>query len=571
MKRVNLPQNENETGSVDATDLQEKMRMIDVKSSSPTSLLAKNTLLLPSGVVYVKQLSNVSSTSDTGSSTKSSGSATGNPRNKTALAPGHSVMDWIRLGNSGVDLTGVGGIPRTVTLTELANHNKQNDAWIAIRGIVFNVTRYMDFHPGGIDELMKGVGKDATKLFDNVHAWVNYQSLLQKCVVGRLSRPSTSNLSKANEKSSIANDLLKSCTTQRKNEEEIGFDLSKMKMDWRQTSNTITLFYQTINDYQGIYYRISRINDAKLVFNLSFEKDIVIHELELAGEIEWPPAWNRNYESMEVDFTFRKKDKTLWKTQGNHTLSREPITNKRTYKEYEVLSNTSLCKLVHLLVLRAKDSLELIPIGRHLEAKIKVAGVEISRYYTPVPACLHPEDMAPNYTSDCICLMIKQYEDGALSPSITALNAKEKLTLSNGLGVFVVESFDRYSVVHMLAAGTGLTAMLGIIQRCLARRNVKSINLANFNKDEDNMFYVEQLERACKANKLKVTHILSQPSDSWKGRRGTISDELLNELIGNCSPHSCVFVCGPKGFLLSSRKCLRNLDWKAYQMYEFDD
>ena len=26
----------------------------------------------------------------------------------------------------------------------------------------------MDFHPGGIEELMKGVGKDATKLFENV-------------------------------------------------------------------------------------------------------------------------------------------------------------------------------------------------------------------------------------------------------------------------------------------------------------------------------------------------------------------------------------------------------------------
>lgn len=58
----------------------------------------------------------------------------GNPRNKTALAPGHSLMDWIRLGNSGVDLTGVGGVPRVVTLSELANHNKQTDAWIAIRG-----------------------------------------------------------------------------------------------------------------------------------------------------------------------------------------------------------------------------------------------------------------------------------------------------------------------------------------------------------------------------------------------------------------------------------------------------
>lgn len=44
-------------------------------------------------------------------------------------------MDWIRLGNSGVDLTGVGGVPRVVTLSELANHNKQTDAWIAIRGL----------------------------------------------------------------------------------------------------------------------------------------------------------------------------------------------------------------------------------------------------------------------------------------------------------------------------------------------------------------------------------------------------------------------------------------------------
>jgi len=48
-------------------------------------------------------------------------------------------MDWIRLGNSGVDLTEVGGIPQVVTLSELANHNKQTDAWIAIRGLFISV------------------------------------------------------------------------------------------------------------------------------------------------------------------------------------------------------------------------------------------------------------------------------------------------------------------------------------------------------------------------------------------------------------------------------------------------
>lgn len=30
------------------------------------------------------------------------------------------------------------------------------------------MTSYLDFHPGGIEELMRGAGKDATALFDEV-------------------------------------------------------------------------------------------------------------------------------------------------------------------------------------------------------------------------------------------------------------------------------------------------------------------------------------------------------------------------------------------------------------------
>jgi cytochrome-b5 reductase len=45
-------------------------------------------------------------------------------------------MDWVRLGNSGVDLSGVGGVVQDVTPDQLAAHSKKNDAWIAIRGKV---------------------------------------------------------------------------------------------------------------------------------------------------------------------------------------------------------------------------------------------------------------------------------------------------------------------------------------------------------------------------------------------------------------------------------------------------
>ena len=69
------------------------------------------------------------------------GSATGNPRNKTALRPGYSLMDWIRLTKKeGSNLSGRGGRYVDVTTAELSDHSTRNDAWMAINGLVFNVT-----------------------------------------------------------------------------------------------------------------------------------------------------------------------------------------------------------------------------------------------------------------------------------------------------------------------------------------------------------------------------------------------------------------------------------------------
>ena len=33
-------------------------------------------------------------------------------------------------------------------------------------GVVYNITPYFKFHPGGKEELMEGAGKDCTLLFD---------------------------------------------------------------------------------------------------------------------------------------------------------------------------------------------------------------------------------------------------------------------------------------------------------------------------------------------------------------------------------------------------------------------
>jgi len=56
---------------------------------------------------------------------------------------------------------------KTYTLEDVAKHNKKTDAWIVIDGKVADITEWIPKHPGG-EIIMKGVGKDATKLFNSI-------------------------------------------------------------------------------------------------------------------------------------------------------------------------------------------------------------------------------------------------------------------------------------------------------------------------------------------------------------------------------------------------------------------
>lgn len=63
---------------------------------------------------------------------------------------------------------------------------KGKDAWMVLNGKVYNVTPYAPFHPGGVPEMMRGAGRDGTKLFGEIHPWVNYETMLSACLVGLL-------------------------------------------------------------------------------------------------------------------------------------------------------------------------------------------------------------------------------------------------------------------------------------------------------------------------------------------------------------------------------------------------
>lgn len=110
------------------------------------------------------------------------------PRAKVPFEKGYSPMDWLKLNQTHPDLAGNKGQSnkRLISLNEVKQHQTEGSTWTVLKGRVYNIAPYMKFHPGGVDILMKAVGKDCTSLFNKYHAWVNAEFLLEKCLVGIL-------------------------------------------------------------------------------------------------------------------------------------------------------------------------------------------------------------------------------------------------------------------------------------------------------------------------------------------------------------------------------------------------
>ena len=76
---------------------------------------------------------------------------------------------------------------------------------------------------------------------------------------------------------------------------------------------------------------------------------------------------------MQVEFTFTKIEKRPWPNFGQQVVCREDDSD-RVFVEYEVVANEPLSNLVHLLVVRAKNYLQILPIGRHVIVKLTDVG-----------------------------------------------------------------------------------------------------------------------------------------------------------------------------------------------------
>ncbi|RLV89994.1 Cytochrome b5 [Spathaspora sp. JA1] len=69
---------------------------------------------------------------------------------------------------------------------EIAKHNTHDDLWVVLNGKVYDISQYIDEHPGGEEVILDVAGGDCTEAFDDIGHSDEAHEILKKLYIGNL-------------------------------------------------------------------------------------------------------------------------------------------------------------------------------------------------------------------------------------------------------------------------------------------------------------------------------------------------------------------------------------------------
>lgn len=189
--------------------------------------------------------------------------------------------------------------------------------------------------------------------------------------------------------------------------------------------------------------------------------------------------------------------------------------------------------------------------GQFLTFRMQIDGKQVYRSYS---LCSAPR------IDKHLSVTVKRVKDGFISNYLNDyLKEGDSLpaTLSRSQFLYSTEqSVPEVKHLILISAGSGITPILSILKTALHAYSDISVHLLYGSRQENKILHKTALDELSEQfkDRLKVTHVISQPSHNWDGESGRLDEHTITRLVKSDSSHmnAAYYICGPEGMMQSA-------------------
>ncbi|QSZ35258.1 hypothetical protein DSL72_008127 [Monilinia vaccinii-corymbosi] len=439
---------------------------------------------------------------------------------------------------------------KQIPLSEVQKHNTQSDLWIIIHHNVYDITTYIEDHPGGIESLVEVGGQNSTVAFEDVGHSEEARETMEKFLIGRLEGA----VDEEDEDAGLPTpkpDLKAKSKDQDFKSKALIITAGRAGLKVLSLGSALYLGYE-------VYSRSPKIGWLQ-VQDGGFWKGVLISSIVTLSVATRVGLYLQNA------LAISHKSPYSYPSHFKPSIQiAKPITKVKGYLQPETYQKLPLIKKEKLssntyrltFKLPREDTILGLPIGQHISIRAVIDGKSVSRSYTPVSNNSDPGELR---------LVIKMYPDGLLTGKYL-----EHLKVGDEIEVRGPKGAMRYrkgmvKKIGMVAGGTGITPMYQLIRAiCEDPTDTTSITLLYGSNTEEDILLREELDEFEKKHpeKFRVHHVLSKPSPGWTGGVGYITKETVKEKFPEPSNDSKALLCGPPGMINAMKTNLVELGWQ---------
>ncbi|KAJ5377929.1 NADH-cytochrome b5 reductase 1 [Penicillium cataractarum] len=439
------------------------------------------------------------------------------------------------------------------SMQDIAAHNTKTDTWIVIHGQVFDITEYLQDHPGGAEVLVEVAGQDATAAYEDVGHSEDAHEIMQPYLVGTLKdaqqyvRPKavrvvSQNTPEPPKSSSIGTVAGVAGTLSTIIPALYIYSSSAcLSNSLSSISHIIPRHFKTIRLPRGGF--VNGFLAASLIcgaIGVYAAKQASRFTKIDSGFMRYPP---------------RIKAKKVVRVDPHLTRG---FLEPQTYQDLPLVAKHQLSPNVYRFIfgLPEPNTILGLPIGQHVAIKAIVDGATVTRSYTPT---------SNNLDRGRLELVVKCYPDGLMSRYLSGLEIGEQVPFRGPKGSMKYTK-DVARHIGMVAGGTGITPMYQLIRAiCENDADTTQISLVYANRSEADILLREELDAFARRypGNFKVWYMLDTAPEDWAYGTGFVDADVLREHMPAQGPNTKVLLCGPPGMIGATKKNLATLGFKT--------